>query len=169
MSSKNDELLDAWASFFVAHGLSIKTIEDDLRGKTPLSLEEYDVLLVISRAPEGKMRLSNLASETVFTRSGITRITNRLGARGLLSRESCREDKRGTLATITPAGKDAMRSTWKLYSRSVISLFDPCFTHSEAQQLSGLLRKVINRARNHPLIQIGTKRKGKEKKQRNPA
>ena len=111
------------------------------------------------------MRLSNLASETVFTRSGITRITNRLGARGLLSRKSCREDKRGKLATITPAGKDAMRSTWKLYSRSIISLFNPCFTHSEAQQLSGLLRKFINRARNQPLIQIGKKRK----KQKKPA
>jgi DNA-binding MarR family transcriptional regulator len=157
MSSKKDELLSAWAAFFVAHGLSIKEIEDDLRGKTPLSLEEYDVLLVLSRFPQGKTRLSNLASATVFTRSGITRITNRLGARGLLLREVCKEDRRGALATITPAGKEAMRSTWRLYSRAILSLLEPCFTENEAQQLSRLLQKVINRVRNDQLVQIKTR------------
>ncbi|MCB0335022.1 MAG: hypothetical protein KDD62_01910, partial [Bdellovibrionales bacterium] len=77
MSLKSESLLAAWGSFFVAHALSIQKIEQALSERAPLSLHEYDVLLTIDRSPEKKLRYSELASASIFTKSGITRILKR--------------------------------------------------------------------------------------------
>lgn len=157
MNKSEELLLSAWASFFVAHGLSVRKIEAELEGKAPLSLDEYDVLLITSRSPDEKIRLSSLAEATVFTRSGITRITKRLQERGLLDREECDKDKRGSFAVLTTSGRKALKDTWKFYSRSILNLFQPCFSDSDAQKLGSLLERVIEQARSEPLVQIRKK------------
>lgn len=156
MASKTEDLLEAWGAFFVSNALAIKQIEERLGSDSPLSLDEYSLLLGISRSEDGRMRFSALASLVVFTRSGITRVTSRLEKRGLLERQECPEDRRGAYAVLTTKGKEAMRETWKRYSREILAVFEPCFNQTEARQLKALLERLIGNLRNEPLVQIRT-------------
>lgn len=154
MTSKTEDLLEAWGAFFVSHALAVRRIEDNLKGRVPLSLDEYDVLLGISRSEGGRIRYAELASVTVFTRSGITRVAKRLKERGLLEREECPEDRRGAYAVLSRKGENAMRDTWKLYSKEILLLLEPCFSQAEARQLKVLLEKIIGPIQDSRLVQI---------------
>ena len=158
MSTKPEELEEAWGAFFMAHALAIRSIETFMKGKAPLSLDEYDLLLSIARHPHGRPRFSELAQATVFTRSGISRITRRLEDRRLLAREECEEDKRGAYAVLTPAGKEAMKETWRWYSRGIQNLLDPCFSRSEAQVFKELNARIVEQTKAQPLVAIGKKK-----------
>ncbi len=159
MTAKNEELEEAWGAFFLAHALAIRSIEEDIAGKAPLSLDEYDLLLSIARHPTGRPRLSELAQATVFTRSGISRVTQRLEARGFLSRQECAEDKRGAFAVLTAKGKDAMRETWKSYSKAIHTILNPCFDHKDARKFKELNGRIIDQINAQPLVTIGAKKK----------
>lgn len=164
MNSKPQELEEAWGAFFVAHALAIRSIESAMRGKAPLTLDEYDLLLTIARHPHGRPRFSELAQATVFTRSGITRIAARLERRGLLAREQCAEDKRGAYALLTASGRDAMKESWKWYSRGIQALLDPCFTREQACTFRELNERIIDHSRAAPLIRITPKGKNVRKR-----
>ena len=69
-----------------------------------LSLTDYELLVALSEAPGGRMRMSALADAVVTTRSGATRAIARLVDAGLVRRVECPEDKRGTLAELTDEG-----------------------------------------------------------------
>lgn len=159
MATKTEDLLETWGAFFLSHALAVKQIEERLGADSPLSLDEYNMLLVISRSAGGRIRFSALASHMVFTRSGITRVTSRLEKRGLLERHECAEDRRGAYAVLTPKGKEAMRETWKHYSREILAVFEPCFNQTEARQLKALLERLIGSLQNEPLVQIGVWRR----------
>jgi DNA-binding MarR family transcriptional regulator len=159
MYTKTDALLQVWAALIVSHGLATRHIQKQLERSSPLSLDEYDVLLTISRSPQGQVRFSTLASATMFTRSGITRVTKRLEERGLIKRLACPEDKRGSYATLTPHGKDALRNTWKTLAQDISSLLEPCLTQSEAHVLHDLLGRIVGRARSLALVQISKQNK----------
>lgn len=159
MTEKSNELHEAWGAFFVAHALAIRKIEKTMDGQAPLSLDEYDIMLSISRAPRGQIRYSDLAEVTVFTRSGITRVIRRLETRGLVRRKNCETDKRGAFAVLTPDGKQAMKNTWRLYSKAIVSLLDPYFDRSELVLFKSLLERVIESSREEPLIQISKHKK----------
>lgn len=160
MDTKSDDIQEAWGAFFVAHALAIRSIETRLGEDTPLTLDEYDVLLTISRTANFKIRFSDLATATVFTRSGITRITRRLEERGLLSREECKEDKRGTYALLTQRGREAMRDTWREYSKAIHALLDPCFERDDAKIFREYLERIIDQSKAQPLVSIARKKRG---------
>ena len=157
MSTKSEELEEAWGAFFIAHALAIRSVESFMKGKAPLSLDEYDLLLSIARHPHGRPRFSELANATVFTRSGISRITRRLEERRFLAREECEEDKRGAYAVLTQEGKEAMKETWKWYSRGIQNVLDPCFSRSDAQVFKELNARIVEQAKEQPLIALGRK------------
>jgi len=154
VNTKNDEILNTWAELFVSHALLVREVESRLSGKAALSLNEYDVLLTVARSPALKIRFSDLATATVYTKSGITRIVKRLEASGYLGREVCEQDKRGIYAVLTDAGKKAMKETWKHYRLAVIELLDPVFNQIEVKELGLLLSKVVRHLQEVPLVQI---------------
>ena len=159
MNLKSDDLLEAWGAFFLAHALSIRAIEEHMGSNTPLTLDEYDIMLGISRAVGGRIRYSALANATVFTRSGITRVTKRLEQRGFVKRVECEEDRRGAFASLTAEGRAAMRETWRLYSKAIITLLDPCLDRADARRFKEMLEKIIHQTRGESLVQIAVRRK----------
>jgi DNA-binding MarR family transcriptional regulator len=159
MATKNEELLGVWSELFVGHALAVREIETQIQGKATLSLDEYDLLLVISRSAENRLRFSALADATIYTRSGITRIAKRMIEEGYLEREECPSDKRGAYAVLTDKGKAALRETWRWYSAAIVKIFSPCFNQDEAKTLAELLSRIPAQLRNEPLVQI--KKKGK--------
>ncbi len=155
MVENDDELLSAWAALLVSHALAVRSVGAQLKGKVPLSLDEYDILLVTSRSPEGRIRFASLAEATLFTRSGVTRVAKRLEARGFLSRKTCAEDKRGAFAVVTAEGRRALKETWRLYAKAIVGALRPCLSPTEAKQLAVLLEGLIGHFRGGELVQIG--------------
>ncbi len=160
MSPKSEDLLAAWGSFFVAHALSIQKIEKALSASAPLSLHEYDVLLTIERSPEQKIRYSALASASIFTKSGITRILKRLESRGFIDRIVCESDRRGAFAQLNAEGARAIKNTWEIYSEEILAILGPALTQTEAKDFEKTLGKIINEVRGTSLVQIGAKTSG---------
>ena len=164
MTTRDEQLLMAWGAFFVSHALSVRRIAVELQGKAPLTLDEYEILLVTSRSPEGKIRLASLADATIFTRSGITRVADRMVQRGFLRREGCPNDKRGAYAALTSEGKEALKETWKHYSKSILAIFSPCFSLEEAHHLYEMLDRLALQLRDGPLVNISPKKISKKKR-----
>jgi DNA-binding MarR family transcriptional regulator len=154
MAGKTEELLAVWSEFFVGHALSIRAVEERMKGRAPLGVDEYDVLLCVSQSGGGRIRLSALADAALYTKSGITRILRRMEEQGFVRREVCPEDKRGQYAVLTDAGQRALRETWKLYAATVLELFEPLYTVQEAQQLRELLSRVVDSLRKPDIVQI---------------
>ncbi len=157
MAVKSDTLLSAWGAFFVAHALSIQQIEKALEAQAPLSLYEYDVLLTLDRSPERKLRYSDLASKTLFTKSGITRIMKRLETKGYIDRQQCQNDGRVVFAQLNKEGGKALKDTWAIYSKEILKIFEPALTQSEGLQIEVLLGKIIEQVKSAPLIKISGK------------
>lgn len=156
MSVKSNTLLSAWGAFFVAHALSTQRIEKTLSEKAPLSMAEYDALLTIERAPEKRMRYSEIASASVYTKSGITRILKRLEERGCIERLKCPSDGRGAFAALTPVGASALKDTWKIYSEEILAIFEPALTQSQAKELESIMSSLIDEVRGVSLVQLGS-------------
>ena len=97
----------AWRLFLEVHARVVNRLELELREETGMPLTWYDVLVQLSEAPEHKLRMQELARRVLISKSGLTRLVDRLCAAGYVERESDPEDGRGTLAVMTRAGVKA--------------------------------------------------------------
>jgi len=134
--------LEAWRNFLYAHAAVISRIEDDLARSGLVPLVWYDVLVAISSAPGRRLRMSALASELVLTRSGTTRLVDKLEAAGLVRREAAEEDGRGAVAVLTPPGRQALRKAWPAYARGINKLFLSHLSTHEVETLARALSRV---------------------------
>jgi DNA-binding MarR family transcriptional regulator len=137
----------AWPAFLTAHALVVGAIEERLAQADLPELAWYDVLWALERAPRGRLRMHELATETVITRSNLTRLVDRLEKAGLVTRERDGEDRRGAFAVLTPAGRQLRGRMWKVYGRAIEELFDRHLRPDEAAALRGCLLRVIEAAR----------------------
>jgi DNA-binding MarR family transcriptional regulator len=107
-SRQLDDLeLAAWRGMLFAYRNMTAAIDERLEREHGLALSSYEVLLLLSRAPENSLRMGNLADLLLLSRSGLTRLVDRLAARGLVERHTCSSDRRGTFARLTEAGCEA--------------------------------------------------------------
>jgi DNA-binding MarR family transcriptional regulator len=101
----DDDELAAWRGLFRAHARLTRALDLDLVSAHGLQLTSYEVLLYLADAPDGRLRMSELADSVLLSRSGLTRLVDRLERQGLLRRESCPSDRRGSYAAITQRGR----------------------------------------------------------------
>lgn len=134
----------AWIRFFQAHGLITKAIDVRLRVAGMVPMDVYDVLYVLEGAPEGRLRMSELASRVLLTRSGMTRMTDRLEKAGLLRRASCPEDRRVQYVSITDLGLSERARAWEVYREGIAELFAAHVTDDEAATLSDSLGRIVD-------------------------
>jgi DNA-binding MarR family transcriptional regulator len=147
MTKRLDDIhLTAWRIFLTAHAVVIDDIERELAAAGKVPLTSYDVLLALSQAPERRLRMSELAREVVLSRSGLTRLVDRLEAEGLLTRERVATDRRGAFAVLTDDGFEALRTAWPVYARGIIAHFADLLNDAEAATLTELLQRVIDSA-----------------------
>ena len=106
-------------------------------------MSSYEVLLVLEDAPEGKLRMSELADSMLLSRSGITRLVDRLEADGLLERTSCPTDRRGLHAVLTAKGRARLREARPTHLAGVRSLFLSRFSAPELDQLCEFWERVL--------------------------
>ena len=130
-----EEQLILWRTFLAAHAAAVGRIDAELRQADLLPLEWYDVLLALEEAPQQRLRMSELAQFVLLSRSGLTRLVDRLEKEGLLRREACVTDRRGAYAVLTEAGLAARERTWPTYSEGIVRHFARHVSTEEAEGL----------------------------------
>jgi DNA-binding MarR family transcriptional regulator len=122
-------------------------MERELAEGGVLPLGHYDVLLALAEAPERRLRMHELAWDVVLSRSGLTRMVDRLEGAGLLRRERCDDDRRGCYAALTEDGMEALRRAWPVYARGIAEHFGRHLDDGEARVLDESLGRVLAAAR----------------------
>src|SRR5256885_5073223 len=141
-----DPCLDVWRSFLQAHARLFRRLDDELRQEHGLSLPEYEALMHIGRAPARRLRMSQLAQQVLLSKSGVTRLVDRLVADGLIERSTCSTDARGAEAVLTPAGLERLRAAAGTHLRGIDRYFVSALTSDELDTISRTMRSVSDRA-----------------------
>lgn len=133
----------AWIAFFVAHGRLTKRIDEDLAAANCVSLDVYDVLLALEEAPDHRMRMSDLAEKVLFSRSGVTRLVDRLEKLGYIRRVRCPMDRRACHAMLTPEGLAAREAAWPVYRKAIADYFAVHVNEEEAAVIADVFRRMV--------------------------
>jgi DNA-binding MarR family transcriptional regulator len=143
--------LDAWRTFLNAHAAAIERAEQALAAAALPPLSWYDALWPLYRAPGRKLRMGELAAQVVtISRSGLTRLVDRLEAAGLVRREPSSVDRRGTVVAITRDGSALLRRMWPVYAGEIRRSFVDVLEAEEATTLREALARVHSAARPEP-------------------
>jgi DNA-binding MarR family transcriptional regulator len=140
----DDPRLGAWRAFLEAHARLARRLDEELRSAHGLSLQEYDALLTLTAAPGHRLRMNQLADRVILSRSGITRLVDRLVADGLVERAHCPTDARGAEAVLTPAGLARLRKAAPTHLAGIDRHF---LAVVEPGDLPGLERSLASVAR----------------------
>lgn len=145
MSNRLDKKgLILWRTFLTAYAAAIGHIDAELSQAGLIPLEWYDVLLALEEAEGQKLRMNELAQSVLLSRSGLTRLVDRIEKAGLLRREACPTDRRGAYAVLTKEGQAARERTWPAYSQGIAEHFARHFTVEEAAVLTNALGRVVS-------------------------
>jgi DNA-binding MarR family transcriptional regulator len=136
------EHLAAWRGLLTAHAELTDRIDASLRAAGVIPLRWYDALLALYEAPDRRLRLADMAKAALLSRSGLTRLVDRLEQAGLLVRQPAEDDARGAYAVLTPAGLQAMRRCWRVYGAEIEARVGRRLTAAEAKTLRGLLARL---------------------------
>lgn len=131
----------AWGALLHSHAHFTRAVERRLEEGGALSLEAYGVLLVLSYAPGGRLRMGELFDTVILSRSGLTRLVDRLEQNGLVRREVCSGDRRSFEAILTDEGEAARAKSWPLHAEIVAQEFARFFPDADATKLAELLER----------------------------
>lgn len=134
--------LVVWRSFLTAHAALINQIERELLEAGVVPLSWYDVLFALYDAPGQRLRMNELASAIVLSRSGLTRLVDRLETEGLLVRERLACDRRGAFAVVTEKGVEAMRKAWPVYAKGIDEHFARFLSDEEVSMMSQVFQRL---------------------------
>jgi DNA-binding MarR family transcriptional regulator len=141
-----DWRVGVWRRFLQAHAVVIRQLERDLASDAAMPLGWYDVLLHLAEAPGRRLRMAELADRVLLSRSGLTRLVDRMVAEGLVCRERSPDDARGTFTVLLPAGVDRLRKAAPGHLASVQAHFLSRFTDDQLHQLGALLDRVVSQS-----------------------
>ena len=134
--------IQTWVALLRAHATSIRRFNAELVGEHGLTLNDYEVLLRLSRAEGRRLRRVDLAEQVLLTPSGITRLLEGLEAEGLVERESCPSDLRVTYARLTENGAQRLQAASCAHVASIKALFEEHLDENEITALADTLDKL---------------------------
>jgi DNA-binding MarR family transcriptional regulator len=132
----------AWVGLLRAHASAVRRFNGDLISEHGLTLNDYEVLLHLARAPDRRLRRVDLAKSVLLTPSGITRLLEGLELAGYVERASCASDARVTYALLTDEGYDKLREASLTHVEGIRSHFAERFSPEELQTLAALLSRL---------------------------
>jgi DNA-binding MarR family transcriptional regulator len=144
--SASDSRLEPWRAFLQAHARITRRLDEELRAEHDLSLAEYDALLTIADAPDRRIRMRHLADRVILSKSGVTRLIDRLVLDGLVQRDVCLSDARGAEAVLTPAGLDRLRRASRTHLRGIDEHFLAALEPGDLPAIRRSMRAVAERA-----------------------
>jgi len=128
--------LAAWRGFMRAHATLVRQLDCELEEAHGLPLVSYDVLARLEKAPDKRMRMRELAEAVRLSRSGLTRLVDRMVRDGLIKRSTCSSDARGAFAVLTPRGERAVRAARPVHLDGVRRRFLDHFDDEELAVLT---------------------------------
>jgi DNA-binding MarR family transcriptional regulator len=134
--------LEAWRAYIQSHASILRALDSELATGHGMTTRDYEVLLYLAQAPDRQLPMSALASSTMLTRSGITRLVDGLVEAGWIERVNCKEDARVSYARITDAGYEKLRDAGQAHVASIRRLFLEHFSPAEVEQLAALLGRL---------------------------
>jgi DNA-binding MarR family transcriptional regulator len=135
--------LAVWRAFLEVQSTVIRALEREIQQEQGLPLTWYEVLVHLSEALGGRLRHQALAKSLLLSRSGVTRLVDRMAAAGLVRREPDPDDRRGSYVIITEAGKDALLRAAPGHSREVVQHFIRHLGAEDIQVLQSVFAKIL--------------------------
>lgn len=133
---------NAWENTLRTVAGLLRVFETTLQQELDLPLAWFDVLTSLNAAPGGRMRMQTLAESLILTRSGVTRLVDRVEKAGLVKREPAAEDRRGYYAILTEAGKSMVQRAQEIHGKDIDENFTRYLTQREMGNLYSMMRKV---------------------------
>lgn len=131
-----------WRSFLRGHAVVIRELERELEQDAGMPLAWYDVLLTLAQAPGRRLRMADLADRVLLSRSGLTRLVDRLEKNGLVRREPSPDDARGTYTVLQPAGLRRLRAAVPVHLAGVQRHWLSHFDDDDLQALARFMQRL---------------------------
>jgi DNA-binding MarR family transcriptional regulator len=138
----SDWRIGVWRSFLRAHSAVMRELERELGQQADISLPWYDVLVQLVEAPGHRLRMAELADRVLLSRSGLTRLIDRLQADGLVRREPSPDDARGTFTVLTRAGFQRLRNAAPVHLEGIRAHWLSHYSDDELRELGELLDRI---------------------------
>jgi len=135
--------LGAWRGLLRVHSALVKALDAELLAAHDLPLTSYEVLINLQAAPGRRRRMAELADGVLLSRSGMTRLVDRLEREGLLARDACSDDGRGTYAVLTDKGGACLAGARRTHLEGVRQRFLEHFGPDELQVLATFWDRVL--------------------------
>ena len=139
MSKMTEMLSDvkkaAWVEFYLAQSQITREIDRRMTAAGVVGMEVYDVLLNLEDAPDSRLRMNELADRVTYSRSGITRLVDRLEKEGLVARVACPNDRRAMHCQLTARGRAERERAWPVYAAGIEALFGRHLSDEDAKTI----------------------------------
>jgi DNA-binding MarR family transcriptional regulator len=135
--------LSAWRGLLRVHATLVKALDAEIERTHGLGLTAYELLLFLGDSEEGRLRMHDLASSVLLSRSGLTRLADRLEREGLIERQACDSDARGSFAVITDRGRERLASARATHLAGVRRHFLSHLSPEEQDVLGGMWERIV--------------------------
>ena len=134
--------LGAWRGLLRVHTALVRELDAELYATHDLPLSSYDVLIYLQAAPDRRLRMAELADSVLLSRSGVTRLVDRLEREGLIERDACTSDGRGLFAVLTDKGEELLAHARPTHLAGVRERFLSQFSEEELKTLARFWERV---------------------------
>lgn len=141
----------AWRAFLTAHARITDRLARELRDREDLPLTWYDVLVQLSEAQDHRLRMQELADRVVLSKSGLTRLIDRMEQAGYVTRFPCPDDRRGTFAQMTDTGYATIKRTAPTHLTGIREHFADVIDDAEAAVVTEALTRVLAHLGDEPV------------------
>jgi DNA-binding MarR family transcriptional regulator len=142
LSTQESRALDAWIHLLRGHAGMRRSVSAKLHADHGLTINEYESLLLLSRAEDNHMRHVDLAESLQLTPSGVTRLLDGLRERGLVDKATCSRDARVTYAVLADAGWAKLEDASCSHVAAILALFEERYSSTEIETLTELLGRL---------------------------
>ncbi|HEX9335573.1 MAG TPA: MarR family transcriptional regulator [Pseudonocardiaceae bacterium] len=146
--------LDVWRSFLRAHAHLTRVLENELISAQQLSLAAYDVLVQLAEAPGQRLRMTELAEAVLLSRSGVTRLVDRLEKGGLVARARVDSDGRGVVAVLTQYGYERLKAATGTHLSGVAQHFAGSLAGDELLSFGRTCERLVGDGQETPAARL---------------
>jgi DNA-binding MarR family transcriptional regulator len=142
LSAQESRAVDAWVRLLRGHAGMRRAVSAQLQSDHGLTVNEYEALLLLSRAQDNHMRRVDLADSLQLTPSGVTRLLDGLRERGFVDKAACPDDARVTYAVLADAGQEKLKEASCSHMAAIKALFEERYSPPEIETLIELLSRL---------------------------
>jgi DNA-binding MarR family transcriptional regulator len=142
LSPQQSSAIEAWVRLLRGHAATRRSLDAELQAEHGLTVNDYEALLLLSRADGNRMRRIDLAGELQLTASGVTRLLSGLEQKGLVDKATCSSDARVTYAVLTAAGRNKLEEAACSHVAAIRAVFEERYSETELTTLNTLLSRL---------------------------